>query len=104
MTILPPLVGPSYEVLVPKTDRDGIEIAGVHQVELLAPLGTWTGWNLRAPGHRPGNLCSLSGSFFPFPPPKPDRRPTGNPRPSPGDDNRTHKGFVVPSTPPPTPP
>jgi len=41
MTILPPLVGPSYDILVPTTDRDGIEIAGVHQVELLVPLGTW---------------------------------------------------------------
>jgi len=94
MTILPPLVGPSYEVLVPKTDRDGIEIAGVHQVELLAPLGTWTGWNLRAPGHRAGNLCSLSGSFFPFATTKAERQANGDPRRSLEERYRTHEGFV----------
>jgi hypothetical protein len=94
MTILPPLVGPSYKVLVPKTDRDGIEIAGVHQVELLAPLGTWTGWNLRTPGHRPGNLCSLSGSFFPFAQTKTERRANGDPRRSLEERYHTHEGFV----------
>src|SRR5260221_607907 len=94
MTILPPLVGPSYEVLVPTTDRDGIEIAGVHQVELQAPLGTWTGWNLRAPGHRPGNLFSLRGSLFPFAPAKAERLPEGNPRRSLAERYRDHDGFV----------
>jgi alpha/beta hydrolase family protein len=94
MTILPPLVGPSYKVLVPTTDRDGIEIAGVHQVELLAPLGTWTGWNLRAPGHRPGNLCSLSGSFFAFATTKAERLAKGDPRRSLTERYRDHDGFV----------
>ena len=94
MTILPPLVGPSYDILVPTTDRDGIEIAGVHQVELLAPLGTWTGWNLRAPGHRPGNLCSLSGSFFPFATTKAERLAKGDPRLSLTERYRNHDGFV----------
>jgi len=94
MTILLPLVGPSYQVLVPKTDRDGIEIAGVHQVELLAPLGTWTGWNLRAPGHRPGNLCSLSGSFFPFATTKAQRLANGDARRSLAERYRDHDGFV----------
>ena len=94
MTILPPLVGPSYDILVPTTDRDGIEIAGVHQVELLVPLGTWTGWNLRAPGHRPGNLCSLSGSFFPFATTKAERLAKGDPRLSLTERYRNHDGFV----------
>jgi hypothetical protein len=94
MTILPPLVGPSYEVLVPTTDRDGIEIAGVHQVELQVPLGTWTGWNLRAPGHRPGNLCGLSGSFFPFATTKAERLAKGDPRLSLTERYRNHDGFV----------
>jgi Alpha/beta hydrolase domain len=94
MTILPPLVGPSYDILVPTTDPDGIEIAGVHQVELLVPLGTWTGWNLRASGHRPGNLCSLSGSFFPFATTKAERLAKGDPRLSLTERYRNHDGFV----------
>jgi hypothetical protein len=42
MQILPPILGSSYKILVPKPDQDGIEIAGVHQVELQASLGHGT--------------------------------------------------------------
>jgi hypothetical protein len=94
MQILPPIVGPSYKILVPKTDQDGIEIAGVHQVELQASLGTWTAWNLRAPGHRADNLCSLSGSFFPFATTKAQRQASGDPRLSLEERYRDHAGFV----------
>ena len=47
LSILPPLAGPSYKVLVPKPNADGIDLAGIHVVETRAPLGTATGWNTR---------------------------------------------------------
>jgi hypothetical protein len=31
------------------------------------PLGTYLGWNLRKAGFGEGELCSLTGSFVPFP-------------------------------------
>jgi Alpha/beta hydrolase domain len=35
-------------------------------MEIRAPLGTNTGWNVRALGFRKPNLCSLSGAYIPF--------------------------------------
>src|SRR5207244_4497830 len=40
--------GQDYHVLVPKVDADGNDMAGVRSANLLAPIGTYTGWNLRA--------------------------------------------------------
>jgi hypothetical protein len=54
LTVLPPIAGPEYRVLVPQVDEDGLDLAGIRPVEVRAPLGTNTGWNLRAAGHREG--------------------------------------------------
>ena len=37
--------------LVPKTDQDGIDIAGIKLPDIAVPIGTYTGWNplARAP-------------------------------------------------------
>src|SRR5262245_60289662 len=59
LTLLPPALGPSYTILVPLPDKDGLDIAGIRPMEIRVPLGTNTGWNLRAPGFRAPNLCSL---------------------------------------------
>jgi hypothetical protein len=63
----PPVRKGNYVVLVPKVDADGNEIAGVRSVQLQAPKGTYTGWNLRRSGFAAGELCGLTGSFIPFP-------------------------------------
>jgi len=34
---------------VPAVDPDGNEVAGIRPIELLVPLGTFTGWNPRHP-------------------------------------------------------
>jgi hypothetical protein len=95
ITIDPPLLGPSYPILVPLTDESGIALAGVHDVEAQAPLGTSTGWNVRAPGHRPPNLCSLTGSYFPFATTKAERKASGDPRLSLQERYKNHAGFVA---------
>lgn len=94
LTVLPPLHGAAYQVLVPKPDRDGLDIAGLRPMEIRVPLGTNTGWNLRAAGFRAPNLCSLSGSYFPFPTSKAERRATGDPRKSLEERYQDHDGYV----------
>jgi len=94
LTLLPPHLGPSYKIFVPKPDEDGLDIAGIRPIEIRAPLGTNTGWNVRAPGFRAPNLCGLSGSFIPFATMKTERLATGDPRKSLEERYRTHKGYV----------
>lgn len=94
LTTVPPLNGPSYAVRLPKSDRDGIDLAGVHQIESRAPLGTSTGWNLRSPAHRAPNLCVLTGSYFPFATTKAERLLSGDPRRSLQERYGNHDGFV----------
>jgi hypothetical protein len=94
LTIQPPLNGPSYVIKLPKTDQDGIQLAGVHQIESRAPLGTSTGWNIRTPAHRGPNLCGLTGSYFPFATTKSERLANGDPRLSLEELYGSHTGFV----------
>ena len=68
--------------MVSKTDSDGNELAGVRVPELVAPLATYTSWNMRAPNHAPGDACPSSGSTFVFASTKAARLASGDPRPS----------------------
>jgi hypothetical protein len=94
LTIQPPLNGPIYAIRLPKTDANGIQLAGVHQIESRVPLGTTTGWNLRTPAHRGPNLCVLTGSYFPFAITRAERLLSGDPRPSLEETYGSHEGFV----------
>ena len=68
-------------VLVPKTDADGRNLAGVRQVEVAVPTATYTGWGLRK-GPAAGDGCDHIGQLLPFPSTRADRERTGDPRPS----------------------
>jgi hypothetical protein len=81
-------------VLVPRPDRDGIDAPGIRPIETRAPLGTNTGWNVRAPGRRAPNLCGLSGSFIPFATTQADRLANGDPRKSLEERYEDHDGYV----------
>jgi Alpha/beta hydrolase domain len=94
LTLQPPRLGPSYRLFVPKTDKDGLDIAGIRPIQIRVPLGTTTGWNIRAPGHRPPDLCRLTGSFFPFAETKGERLANGDPRKSLEERYKDHEGFV----------
>ncbi|MFC0337159.1 hypothetical protein SAMN05421848_2072 [Kushneria avicenniae] len=63
----PPTMGAAYPVRVPRVDADGIPEGGVRLPYVVASLGTYRGWNLRAKGFAEGDLCSLEGSYLPFP-------------------------------------
>jgi len=94
LTELPPLLGPSYKIFVPKPDQDGLDIAGIRPTEIRAPLGTNIGWNVRAPGSRAPNLCGLNGSFVPFATTKTERLAKGDPRKSLKERYKDHEGYV----------
>ena len=76
------VAGKSYTVLVPAPDQDGNDVAGVRAPMVAAPLATYTGWNLRAPGFGHGALLRFEGSSIPFAATESERRATGDPRPS----------------------
>jgi hypothetical protein len=94
LTILPPLHGPSYRVLVPHVDRDGLEVAGIRPIEIRAPLATNMSWNVRRPGQRAGSLCALSGSYIPFATTAAERQASGDTRLSLAERYTDHDGYV----------
>jgi hypothetical protein len=72
--------GKQYIVLVPAVDRDGNDAPGVRAPMVAAPLGTYTGWNLRARGHGHGAQLRFEGSYIPFAESPQEREATGDPR------------------------
>jgi hypothetical protein len=92
---LPPGVGDKYPSFVPKPDADGLDLGGIRTLDIAAPVGTNTGWNLRAAGPRGNDLCGLSGSFFPFAKTKAERLASGDPRRSLEERYSDHAGFVA---------
>ena len=94
-TLLPPARGASYQVLVPTTDRDGHDIAGIRTVDIAVPVGTNTGWNLYPAGPRGRDLCGLTGAFFPFAGTRDERLANGDPRLSLEERYGDHAGFVA---------
>jgi hypothetical protein len=89
MTIFPPVVtpplfdnpanGPMYPSLVPKTDADGNEIAGIRLPDVAVPIRTYSGWSLRS-GAWANDGCEGSGQSIAFPTTKAAREASGDPR------------------------
>ena len=71
-----------YTVLLPAIDEDGNEMAGVRAPMVVAPLGTYTGWNLRARHFGYGAMHNMCGSYIPFPDSPEERAATRDPRKS----------------------
>ena len=77
----PPEVGEPYPVFVPQVDADGNEIGALRMPEIVAPLATYTGWNLYNAENGPTDVIShMSGSFIPFPRTRAERERSGDPR------------------------
>jgi hypothetical protein len=77
----PPELGKPYPLLFPQVDRDGNDIAGIRTPEIQVPLGTYTGWNLRAKEIGGSDqLYALVGSFIPFARTQAERAKSGDPR------------------------
>jgi hypothetical protein len=83
LSIQPPKVGPPFPLLVPQVDADGNERDGVRLPEIIVPLATYTGWDLRDPSiGAPDQRVPFEGSYIPFPKTAADREKTGDPRKS----------------------
>jgi len=71
-----------YAILVPAVDADGNDRAGVRAPMVQAPLGSYTGWNLRCRGYGYGAMHMFDGSYIPFADTPEERAMTGDPRAS----------------------
>jgi hypothetical protein len=92
LSVLPPkLVGSPYPVLVPKTDADGNDIAGIRLPEVAVPVATYTGWALRADGL---DGCDAAGQRINFAKTKAERLAAGDPRPSLEERYADHAAYV----------
>jgi len=83
--------------LVPKVDADGNEVAGVKSPLQMAPLGTYTGWNVISAGPFKGQMCQFGspvGGFIPFARTQAERVASGDPRRSLEERYHTHDGYV----------
>lgn len=93
-SVQPPLQGAEYGQVVPKVDRDGISLAGIRLPMMEAPIATYTGWNLRAPGHADDEMCATGGSYIPFARTTAERVASGDPRRSIEERYRSHNDYV----------
>ncbi len=95
LSVLPPkLLGTPYPALVPRTDADGNDVAGIRLPDVAVPLATYTGWNLRAvpPGANDG--CDASGQKIDFAGRQAERLANGDPRLSLEEHYPSHDGCV----------
>ena len=90
---VPPKEGAPYTVLVGRVDADGNMTHGIRHPNLVAPVGTHTGWNLRRKGFGIGEQCP-GGSFLPFATTAAERLATGDPRPSLAERYPSHEAYV----------
>jgi Alpha/beta hydrolase domain len=92
----PEVLNPNgYVVQIPATDADGNDIAGVRAPMVQAPLGTYTGWSLRARGYGTRAGYEFSGSYIPFPDSPEEREFTEDPRKSVLERYGSAEGYVT---------
>jgi hypothetical protein len=94
LTRVSPKSGPSYSIYVPASNADGLNVGGVRPLEIRVPVGTHTGWNVRAKEFRGPNMCPLTGSFVPFAATADARAAAGDPRKSLQERYGSHDGYV----------
>lgn len=82
-TTVPPERTATYGTMVPATNEDGLDLAGIRLPDVIVPLGTYTGWNPQnAETGAPNRLSRWSGSFIPFARTVTERNATSDPRPA----------------------
>ena len=79
---------------MPHVDEDGNDLGGLRSPEVMVPVGTHTGWNLRRAGFAEGDLASLAGSFVPFARTRAEREADGDPRRSIEERYASHEEYV----------
>ncbi len=91
----PPEMSGSYPLLVPQVDADGLDLGGIRLPELVAPLATVTGWNLRAPERGASQeMVEFLGSIWPFAKTREDRMRNHDPRLSIAERYPTREDYL----------
>lgn len=103
LDIYPPQpTGRYYPVSVSKVDADGNDVAGIRLPEVVAPVATNTGWNLRSAafgGKADGtDGCEAAGSSIVFAPSLAARQSAGDPRLSLAERYRDRADLVAQRT------
>jgi hypothetical protein len=87
--------GTALPFLVPQTDKDGIELAGIRLPDVAVPLATYTGWNFRnASIGGSDQLYPLLGSSIPFPATAAKRTEKEDPRASIEERYPSRKAYL----------
>lgn len=94
-TNVPPVIKKVIPMKVPKVDADGNEIDGVPTVLVMAPLGTYLGFNITAEGFHRGQVCNYVGGYVPFARTRAERTASGDPRLSLEERYANHEGYVA---------
>jgi hypothetical protein len=79
---------------VSQVDADGNEVAGIRLPDLVAPIGTYTGWALMRPGAGGPDLCGQLGQYIPFAATRAERLASGDPRLSLEERYGSAQGYV----------
>lgn len=96
LTKLPPvLLGSPYPTFVPKTDSNGIDIAGIRLPELATPIATYTGWGTRTMAFAGEDLCDAAGAMIRLPTTRSEKAAAGDPRSSLEELYGDHWGYVL---------
>src|SRR5947208_6621119 len=91
----PPVKRGAYSVRQPQVDADGNTIAGLPNTNMLVPLATYLGWNVRKAGFSEGDSCDLTGAIIPFFRTLAERQAANDPRPSLQERYPTHADYVA---------
>ena len=91
----PPVKRGAYPVRQPQVDADGNTIDGLPNTNMLVPLGTYLGWNVRKAGFSEGDSCDLTGAVVPFFRTLAERQAANDPRPSLQERYPTHANYVA---------
>ncbi len=91
----PPVKRGAYPVRQPQVDADGNTIAGLPNTNMLVPLATYLGWNVRKAGFSEGDSCDLTGALVPFFRTLAERQAANDPRPSLQERYPTHADYVA---------
>jgi Alpha/beta hydrolase domain len=84
-----------YTVLVPSIDTDGNDVPGLRTPDLMVPLATYTGWNLRMQGAGGKAMYSIIGSYMPFAATEAERQERRDARPALAERYRSHADYVA---------
>ena len=81
LSVQPPRIVGRFSALVPQVNADGNEMDGVRLPEIVVPLATYTGWNLRSLTiGAPTERVAFEGSYLPFAKTNAERDKSGDPR------------------------